>query len=36
MLAMIEGYPNTEAIAFYLLVGAILFVSLYRFHKKAG
>ena len=36
MLALIEGHPNIDVIIFYLLASAILAVSLYRHHQKAG
>ena len=36
MLALIEGHPNIDVIIFYILASAILFVALYRHHKKTG
>jgi hypothetical protein len=36
MIAFIEEYPNTEAILFFILVSAIVFASLYRFHKQTS
>jgi hypothetical protein len=36
MFALVERYPNTDMIVFYLLASAILALALYRRHRKSG
>jgi hypothetical protein len=36
MLALIEGHPNIDVIIFYIIATAVLTVTLYRHHRKAG
>jgi hypothetical protein len=34
MLALIEGHPNIDAVVFYMLASALLYMILYRHHRK--
>lgn len=34
MLALVEGHPNLDALAFYVLASAVLVTMLYCFHHK--
>jgi hypothetical protein len=34
MIALVEGHPNIDAIALYVLMSAILAATLYYFHRK--
>jgi len=36
MLALIEGHPNIDVVIFYIVATAVLSVTLYRHHLKAG
>ena len=34
MMALVEGHPNIDIMAFYVLASAILVATLYYFHHK--
>jgi hypothetical protein len=34
MFALVEGYPNTDIMIFYVVASAIFAFMLYRYHRK--